>query len=166
MTALQTALELALTAHAGQIEQPGNTPYIQHPLRVMHAVDGLETKIVGVLHDALEDSDLTAEDLRAAGFSETVIAGVQAVTRGEGEPYADFILRCKANPLARLVKLADLQDNFNLPRTLFRRDRWVHDLSRLAKYVLAYQFLTDRIDEAAYLESMADTERKLTADAP
>lgn len=165
MTTLQKALEIALAAHAGQTEKPANTPYIQHPLRVMHAVDGLDAKIVAVLHDVLEDTDIAEEDLRRAGFADHVVQGILAVTRQAGETYADFILRAKAHPLARAVKLADLLDNFNLPRTLFREDRLAHDMARLARYALSYQYLTDQIDEESYLRQMSRAERMLSAEA-
>src|SRR5437868_4703096 len=112
MSTLAKAIELAVTAHAAQVEKPGNTPYVLHPLRVMQQVEGEEAKIVGVLHDVVEDTDVTPHDLERMGFSEAVVRGVLAVSRREGESYADFVVRAGADPLGRRVKLADLIDNF------------------------------------------------------
>jgi hypothetical protein len=154
MAHLQTAIEIAVRAHAGQMTKSDKEPYITHPLRVMNAVQGESAKIVAVLHDVLEDTATTAADLRKAGFSEEIITAVESVTRPRGESYADFVVRSKANPLGRQVKLADLTDNYNLPRILFRLDRMEHDLKRMQKYVLSYQFLTDQITEAQYRQAM------------
>lgn len=154
MANLQTAIEIAVRAHAGQTTKVDKVPYITHPLRVMNAVQGEPAKIVAVLHDVLEDTSTTAADLRKAGFSEEIIAAVDSVTKRQGEGYADFVVRSKANPLGKQVKLADLTDNYNLPRIFFRLDRMEQDLKRIQKYVLSYQFLTDQITEAQYRQAM------------
>jgi (p)ppGpp synthase/HD superfamily hydrolase len=154
MANLQTAIEIAVRAHAGQTEKNSSIPYITHPLRVMSNVQGESAMLVAVLHDVLEDTSTTAADLRTAGFSEEIIAAVESVTRPQGERYTDFVVRSKQNQIGRQVKLADLMDNYNLPRVLFRLDRLDHDLQRIKRYVLSYQFLTDQITEAEYRQAM------------
>lgn len=154
MANLQTAIEIAVRAHAGQTEKNNDRPYVLHPLRMMNSVQEEKAKIVAVLHDVVEDTTTTEHDLRKAGFSEEILAGVLSVTRQEGESYTDFVVRVKRNPLGKQVKLADLLDNYNLPRTLFRLDRITHDLTRLLRYILSYQFLTDQITEEQYRQAM------------
>lgn len=75
-----------------------------------------ERAIIAVLHDVIEDSDVTAEDLRREGFSEPIVDAIKALTRPEGEASQDFIFRAAANELARPVKIADLRDNLNRTR--------------------------------------------------
>lgn len=154
MSNLETAIRIAVTAHAGQKEK-GGAAYITHPLRLMTAVDGDEAKIVAVLHDVIEDTTVTLEDLRREGFSETVLSAVTCVTHCRDEPYADYVVRCKGNPLARQVKLADLTDNSRLDRCILRVERIARDLARLHRYVLSYKFLTDRLSEQDYRSLMA-----------
>jgi hypothetical protein len=129
-------------------------PYILHPLRVMAGVHGLEAQIVAVLHDVIEDTPVTADDLRREGFDEAILAAVLCVTHCREEPYADYVVRCKGNDVARRVKLADLEDNSRLSRTILRLDRIDHDLARIRRYVLSYKFLTDQITEAQYRAAM------------
>lgn len=155
MATIEKALQIAAQAHEGQKDKDGQ-PYILHPLRVMHAVEGLEAQIIAVLHDVVEDTSTTLEDLRVAGFSATILAGVRGVTHGKGESYADYVVRCKTNALARQVKLADLEDNARPARLLLRPDRLEDDLGRMRKYVLAYKFLTDRLTETEYRRLMAE----------
>jgi hypothetical protein len=124
----------------------------------MMSVQGEEAQIVGVLHDVIEDTSVTAADLRQAAFSEQVVAGVLCVTHGKDEPYADYVVRCKANDIARRVKLADLEDNTRLSRTLMRPQRFEADVARLRKYVLSYKFLTDQITEQEYRSLMDESE--------
>ena len=89
-------------------------PYVTHPLALMPSVESVPAKMVAVLHDVLEDTSVTVDDLRKADFGSDVIEGVLAVTRLPDESYPDFIVRSAKNPLGREVKLADLQHNFNL----------------------------------------------------
>jgi hypothetical protein len=163
---LQTAIELAVKAHAGvRRKNPPGLPYITHPLLVMDAVDGCAAKMVAVLHDVLEDSDLTAGDLHRAGFSQQVVDGVLAVTRNAGESYADFVVRCKRNPIGRIVKLADLAANFNFPHTLLRAASLPGDLARLGRYVLSYQFLRDELCEEDCRGAISQIDRMLARPA-
>jgi (p)ppGpp synthase/HD superfamily hydrolase len=112
---LERAIRIASKAHAGQVDKSG-ADYIGHPLRVMHAVDTTEAKTVAVLHDVIEDTEVTIADLRAEGFSEPVLAAVDAVSKRKGETLGDSMARVAAIPLARTVKLADVADNSNPER--------------------------------------------------
>jgi (p)ppGpp synthase/HD superfamily hydrolase len=154
MATLEKAIELAARAHAGQKDKEG-LPYILHPLRVMMRVEGEEAQMVAVLHDTLEDTSLTEDDLRREGFSEVVIAGVVAVTHRREESYADYVVRCAHLETARQVKLADLADNSRLERVLFRPDRLKSDLARVRRYLLSYKFLTRQHTESEYRALMA-----------
>jgi hypothetical protein len=131
-------------------------PYILHPLRAMPSVQGEEAQIVAVLHDVIEDTAVTADDLRRAGFSEAVLAAVLCVTHRKDEPYADYVVRCKGNEVARRVKLADLADNWRLDRTILRPQRFEADVARLRRYALSYKFLTDQITEQQYRALMQE----------
>ena len=112
---LNKAITLAKKAHEGQVDKGGN-PYIGHPLRVMNQGENDEEKIVGVLHDAVEDSDLTLEDLRVAGFSDRIVEAVDAITKREEEKRKDYLKRVGDNPLALKVKIADMSDNADILR--------------------------------------------------
>jgi hypothetical protein len=149
MATLERALRIAAEAHEGQTDKEG-LPYILHALRVMLGVLGEEAQIVAVLHDVVEDTPVTLDDLRAAGFSEAILAAVARVTHAPGEPYADYVVRCKGDEIARRVKLSDLTDNSRLDRTILRPDRFDADEARLRKYVLSYKYLTDHLTEAQY----------------
>lgn len=155
MATLEKALEIAARAHAGQRDKEG-LPYILHPLRVMHRVSGEAAQIVAVLHDVVEDTPVTLADLRQAGFSEEILAAAECVTHPREEPYADYVIRCSRNPLARQVKLADLEDNSQISRTILRREREDDDLARMRRYALSYKFLTGQIGEDEYRQRMAD----------
>lgn len=149
MANIEKALQIAARAHEGQKDKSGQ-PYILHPLRVMMSVKGEDALIVAVLHDVIEDTSITDEDLRQAGFREEIVAAVLCVTHRKDESYADYVVRCKGNEVARRVKLADLEDNWRLDRCLLRPQRFDDDVARLRKYVLSYKFLTDQITEEQY----------------
>ena len=146
---IEKALQIAARAHEGQKDKAG-TPYVLHPLRVMMRVEGEEAQIVAVLHDVIEDTSVTADELRHLGFSEKIVAAVLCVTHRKDESYADYVVRCKGNEIARRVKLADLEDNSRLDRCILRPQRIDADVARLRKYVLAYKYLTDQITEEQY----------------
>ena len=139
MSTLERAIEIATEAHRGQFDKAGND-YIGHPLRVMAAGKTTEEKIVGVLHDVIEDTDWTFDRLAAEGFSAEVIDALRCVTKlSEDEPYDNFIARVKASPLAVAVKLNDLSDNMDIRRLPYISDK---DVKRLKKYLRAYKQLT------------------------
>ena len=138
MSTLERAIEIAIEAHRGQFDKAGND-YIGHPLRVMAMGKTTDEKIVGVLHDIIEDTDWTFEGLAAEGFSAEVIDALRCVTKlSEDEPYDKFIARVKANPLAVAVKLNDLSDNMDIRRLPYISDK---DVKRLKKYLKAYKQL-------------------------
>ena len=134
---LDKAIAVAVTAHAGQVDKVGQ-PYILHPLRVMFRCEREIERIVAILHDVVEDTAVTRDDLRKAGFSEEVLAALEGVTNREGEDYESFIERAALNPIARQVKLADLEDNMDVRRLQSVTD---NDANRLAKYVKAWNRL-------------------------
>ena len=139
MSTLERAIEIATEAHRGQFDNAGNDD-VGHPLRVMAAGKTTEEKIVGVLHDVVEDTDWTFEHLAAEGFSAEIIEALRCVTKlSENEPYDKFIARVKENPLAVAVKLNDLSDNMDIRRLPYISDK---DVKRLKKYLKAYKQLT------------------------
>ena len=127
---LERAIAIAATAHAGQVDK-GGAPYILHPLKVMLRMTTLEERIVAVLHDVVEDCDISLDDLRKEGFSEEVLTAIQSVTKVPGESYEDFVERAAQNPIGRVVKLADLEENSDLSR--IASPSW-EDLERIEKY--------------------------------
>jgi len=138
MKKLEQAIQLATRLHAGQVDKAGED-YIQHPLRVMQAVDGETAKIVAVLHDTLEDTAIALSDLEES-FGSEVAAAVQALTRSPEEDYFDFIRRVKQNAIATAVKVADLHDNMNLSRLPTVTEK---DMARYAKYQKALELLQE-----------------------
>ncbi|MEK1833707.1 HD domain-containing protein [Pseudomonas sp. NPDC089918] len=127
---LERAIAIAAAAHEGQVDK-GGAPYILHPLRVMLRVNTLEERIVAVLHDVVEDCGISFDDLRNEGFSETVLMAIASVTKVPGESYEAFIERVAQNPIGRVVKLADLEENSDLSR--IAQPSW-EDLERVEKY--------------------------------
>ena len=113
-------------------------PYILHPLRMMLAVTTPEARMAAVLHDVVEDGDVTLEQLRAEGFADVVVEAVDALTKREGEDYEAFIRRVAPIPIAREVKLADLRDNSDVSRIA---DPTEHDRARIEKYRRAIECL-------------------------
>lgn len=154
MSNLETAIRIAVTAHAGQVDK-GGALYITHPLRLMAAVEGERAKIVAVLHDVVEDTHVTLDDLRREGFGEDVLAALDRVTHRREQPYADYVIGCMGDPVARQVKLADLNDNMRPDRCILRAGRIARDLTRIHRYVLSYKFLTDGLSEEDYKSLMA-----------
>ncbi len=135
------AVWIAQEAHKGQTDKGGN-PYIEHPLYVASQVDTTELKIVAVLHDTLEDSDVTAEDLRREGFPEHVVEAITVLTHEDGneEAYLDYIRRVSGNAMAAAVKRADLLHNMDISRIPNPTEK---DKKRRAKYERAYLLLEE-----------------------
>ena len=138
MSTLQRAIEIAIEAHKGQFDKAGKD-YIEHPIRVMEMGKTDDEKIVGILHDVVEDTPWTFEALEAEGFSPQIIAALKCVTKlSETESYDHFIERIQKNPLAVAVKLNDLTDNMDIRRLPYLSDK---DVKRLKKYLKAYKKL-------------------------
>lgn len=143
MPTVEDAISLAVRAHAGQKDRYGQ-PYILHVIRVVARVFDPPAQMAAALHDVVEDTAVTLDELRLMGYSEAVLAAVECVTRRNNETYEQFIERIAPNPLAVRVKLADLEDNMDLRRGgLLRAD----DLERVARYQRAWKRLTTGIRE-------------------
>lgn len=135
---LSKAINIAMQAHAGQVDKAG-MPYIGHVMRVMQAGKTIDEKIVGVLHDVVEDTTWTFDALLAEGFPVHIVDALRCVTKlSDDEPYESFISRVKTNPLAVAVKINDLTDNMDIRRLQTLTDA---DVQRLRKYLKAYQSL-------------------------
>jgi len=137
MADIEEAIRIAVDAHRGQRDR-GGAPYILHPLRMMLRVHTDAERMAAVLHDVVEDSAWTLDDLRARGFADEVVAAVDALSRREGEDYGAFVERAAAHPVARRVKLADLEDNLDLRRTATVEP---DDAERLNRYLRAWRRL-------------------------
>ncbi|MDO4659122.1 GTP pyrophosphokinase [Streptococcus sp.] len=135
---LELALSIATEAHKGQFDKAG-VDYIEHPIYVASQVDTEEEKAVALLHDVIEDSPFTAEELLLAGLPETVVVAVQILSKKKGQDYQTYLENVKSNPLARVVKLADLKHNSDLSRLNSVTDK---DLERLEKYKKAIDYLS------------------------
>lgn len=135
---IEDAIELAVRCHRGQKDKY-HLPYVMHVFGVAARCRTIEEKIVAFLHDVVEDGHSTFDELRKIGFSERVIGAVDCLTRRKGESYEDFVDRLAPNPLARTVKLADLEDNMDVRRS----DRAMKDkdAERMEKYRRAWQKL-------------------------
>lgn len=137
MSTIERAIAIAARAHAGQVDKAG-APYIFHPLRLMLAVETLPQKMAAVLHDVVEDTDLTLEDLQAEGFPAEVVEAVRALTKTDGEARLDAARRAAQNPIARAVKLADVSDNMDLRRIANPTEK---DYARLKEYAQVKELL-------------------------
>ena len=133
----QIALELAVEKHKNQTDKAGN-PYILHPLHVMENVNSKEGKIVAILHDIIEDTDITENYLLKIGLSKRIVDAVVALTRSEDMDYQEYIKNLSSNPLEKEVKLADLEHNMDLKRLPTLEEK---DIERNRKYQIAYHYL-------------------------
>lgn len=142
---LERAIALATEAHAGQTDKAG-APYILHPLRVMQALSSEQERIVGVLHDAVEDGGpvWTIDRLADEGFTTEVLEALRLVTKRpedeakDDETYFQFVRRTIVNPIARRVKMADIRDNLDVTRMPEVTER---DRLRLNRYLKALRML-------------------------
>ena len=133
----EKAYEIAKKAHLGQIDKAGED-YIKHPKKVASFVKTDEEKAVAYLHDVIEDTELTLDDLREYGFSEEVLKAVDVITKKKGQDYQTYLNSVKENKLARVVKLADLHHNSDLTRLINITEK---DIERKEKYQKAIDFL-------------------------
>jgi (p)ppGpp synthase/HD superfamily hydrolase len=131
------ALRLCFEAHKDQLDKSG-LPYIFHPFHLAEQMDTEATVCVALLHDVVEDTDYTLEDLIAMGFPKPVTDALALMTHDENVPYLDYVSKLKDNPIARQVKLADLKHNSDLTR-LDRIDEKA--LERVEKYRKAMELL-------------------------
>ncbi len=124
------AMNLAYAAHHGQLDRSG-IPYVLHPFHLAEQMETEETVIVALLHDVVEDTEYTLEDLRQMGFPDSVMDALALITHDPSVPYLDYVERLKSDPIARAVKLADLTHNSDLSRFPVVTEK---DLERLKKY--------------------------------
>lgn len=135
----EKAMQIAIKVHSGQVDKGGND-YIYHPMRVSDSCDSEEEKIVALLHDTIEDGNITSDYLLMQGFPNDIVDAVLSVSRNKDEDYFDFIQRSKANPIGRSVKIADLKDNMDITRL---KELTKKDIDRLKKYHEAYKMLNE-----------------------
>ena len=140
MATLERAIEIAAGAHAGQFDKAGQ-PYILHPLRVMLRLTSAHERMAAALHDVVEDTPVSLQQLVGEGFAPEVIAAVEALTKRPGESRMDAARRAAADPVARQVKLADNAENMDLSRIENPTER---DFARLEEYKAVRAILLGR----------------------
>lgn len=131
---IEKALEIAIKAHRGQIDKAGKA-YILHPLRLMNQFADENLMIVSILHDVVEDSSFTLQDLIDVGFAPIIIGAIDCLTKCKDEKYQEFIERVMGNSLAKKVKIVDIKDNLNISRLIKPLSK--NDIERLKKYQIA-----------------------------
>ena len=141
MDIIEKSLEIALKAYSGQKDKAGKT-YILHPLRLMAKMETDEEMSVALLHDVIEDSDYTAEDLLNNGIPSNIVNAIQSLTKIKSESYENFIERVLDDKLASKIKKVDIEDNINVLRLNSINSK---DLERVAKYHKAWQILNKQI---------------------
>jgi GTP diphosphokinase / guanosine-3',5'-bis(diphosphate) 3'-diphosphatase len=137
VSTIERAIEIAAAAHAGQVDKAG-APYVFHPLRIMLAVNTPHERMAAVLHDVVEDTDVTLARLESEGFPAEVTLAIDALTKRPGESRLDAARRASANPIARKVKMADVSDNMNLGRIANPTEK---DFARLREYEQVLELL-------------------------
>jgi (p)ppGpp synthase/HD superfamily hydrolase len=142
-TLLAKAIALASEKHMGQFDK-GGMPYILHPLKVMHytKTDDLEVMMIAVMHDVVEDTDVTFNDLSEMGFTKRVVDALRLLTKYRGQTHREYVDGIKTNKDAILVKLADLRHNSDIRRLKGITEK---DTARLRKYNEMYLELKDTI---------------------
>ncbi len=142
MKIIEKSLSIAIRAYAGKLDKAGSE-YIKHPLRVMAKMKTDVEMSVALLHDVIEDSEITADDLLSEGIPMDVVDAIICLTKIDNESYQEFIVRVKSNELAVKIKIADIEDNINVLRLEFLSDA---DLDRLKKYHSAWRYLAGHED--------------------
>jgi (p)ppGpp synthase/HD superfamily hydrolase len=155
--AIESAIALATRFHNQQRDSDGD-PYILHLLRVMLACKSPLAKKAGVLHDLLEDTSATTQDILDAGLSQTLVDTLRLLTHSKDLSYAQYVLNLSQDPVATEVKMADLQDNYRIDRVKYRSDCSNHDALRLQRYILSHRFLRNEIDREDYTQAMRNLE--------
>ena len=140
---LELAIKTATEAHKGQTDKGGN-PYIAHPTAVAAMVDNIEHKIVAYLHDVVEDTPITLEDLAGMGFPSGIVNSVRLLTKTKGLSNHEYLERIKADECARRVKIADLTHNMDLSRIPEPTEK---DHKRIEKYRKSLEFLGEFLEE-------------------
>ena len=132
------ALQLSFEAHKNQVDKSG-MPYVYHPFHLAEQMKTEETVIVALLHDVVEDTDYTLDNIRAMGFPDSVVKALALMTHDKSVPYMDYVAKIKDNPIAKAVKLADLKHNSDLTRLEMVDEK---ALKRVEKYTEAIELLS------------------------
>ncbi|MBP3592405.1 MAG: GTP pyrophosphokinase [Clostridia bacterium] len=133
----KTALKLCFEAHKDQTDKSG-LPYVFHPFHLAEQMPDEKTTVVALLHDVIEDTDYTLDDMKNMGFSDDILSAIALMTHDDGVPYMEYVALIKKNPIAKMVKLADLRHNSDMSRL----DKvTAHDRERAEKYKKAIEFL-------------------------
>ena len=133
------ALKLCFEAHKEQVDKSG-IPYVFHPFHLAEQMTDEATTVVALLHDVVEDTELTFEDLEKQGFGEEIISALKLLTHNDDTPYMDYVAKIKTDKIATTVKLADLKHNSDLSRLDVVDEK---ALNRKEKYEKAMKFLTE-----------------------
>lgn len=133
------AMKLCFEAHKKQVDKSG-MPYVFHPFHLAEQMENETATVVALLHDVVEDTDYTLDDLTQMGFDEPVISALKLMTHDDNVPYMEYIMKIKPNPIARAVKLADLRHNSDLSRLDIVDEKAI---KRREKYLAAIRLLTD-----------------------
>ena len=133
------ALKLCFEAHKNQQDKSG-LPYVFHPFHLAEQMKDENTTIVALLHDIVEDTPCTIDELRNIGFDNQIIEAISIMTHNESVPYMEYIRQIKPNPIAKAVKLADLKHNSDLTRLDMITEK---DLKRVEKYQTAISILNE-----------------------
>ena len=147
------ALKISFDAHKNQVDKSG-MPYVYHPFHLAEQMNDELSTCVALLHDVVEDTDITLDDIKSKGFSDEVIEALSLMTHNDGVPYLDYVRAMKDNPIARKVKLADLAHNSDLARLDKVDDKAIE---RVNKYKQAMDAVIDKfgkdVDVSAYDEN-------------
>ena len=133
------AMKIAFEAHKEQVDKTG-VPYIYHPIHLAEQMDDEASICVALMHDVVEDTDTTFEDLEKEGFTKEIIDALRLLTHDDSVPYLDYVKEIKQNPIATKVKLADLNHNSDLSRLDLVDDK---AMERLEKYKKSIAILTE-----------------------
>lgn len=135
----KNAMKIAFEAHKNQVDKSG-MPYIYHPIHLAEQMKDEKTTCVALLHDVIEDTDMTLIKLKAYGFDDDILEALRLMTHDKSIPYMDYVRAIKENPIATKVKLADLKHNSDLTRLESVSDK---DLKRAEKYKTAIELLSN-----------------------
>lgn len=133
------AMKLCFQAHKDQTDKSG-IPYVFHPIHLAEQMIDEDTTVVALLHDVVEDTEYTIEDLSAMGFNNLVLDAIKLLTHTDSIPYMDYVAKIKTNPIAKAVKLADLAHNSDITRMDVVDEKAI---ARVEKYAKAIKLLTE-----------------------
>ena len=132
-------MRIAFEAHKEQVDKNG-IPYIYHPIHLAEQMKDENTTCVALLHDVVEDTEITFEDLEKEGFTKEIIDALKLMTHDDEVPYLEYVKEIKNNPIATVVKLADLNHNSDLTRLDVVDEK---ALERVEKYKKAIEILSE-----------------------